>query len=111
MLSIFDKLKDYSENERDKFFDNVISNFQRIKEFNIDNLFIKFNGGVSEYITLHGQPRGISKRSFPLSDIDYEEENFYTDGKFEDVYNSEIRIYLRKLLMAIFRICFLMMIY
>lgn len=89
MLSIFDKLKDYSENERDKFFDNVISNFQRIKEFNIDNLFIKFNGGVSEYITLHGQPRGISKRRFPLSDIDYEEENFYTDGKFEDVFNSE----------------------
>lgn len=89
MLFIFDKIKDYSDEMRNKFFDMAVNNFQMIKELGFDNVFIKLSDGVSDHITLDGQPRGIATRTSTFSTLYYKEENFYTDGQFEDTYNSD----------------------
>lgn len=88
MLYIFEKVNDYSEEMRNDFFDKVINNFERIKKLEIDNIYIKFNE-ESDHITLDGQPREISTRSSAFTTLYYKEENFYTDGKFEDKCNSD----------------------
>lgn len=89
MLSIFDKLNDYSEEKRNEFLGKAIDNFERIKKLKFDNIFIKLNDAHGDHITLDGQPRGISTRASAFTILYYKEENFYTDGKFEDKCNSD----------------------
>ena len=86
MLSIFDKLNGYSVEERNSFFDKVINNFQKIKELGVDDLYISSSKEKVD-ISLGGQPEGMEEGS-NFGRLDYEEENFYTDGAFTDTYNE-----------------------
>lgn len=90
MLSIFDKLNGYSVEERNGFFDKVINNFQKVRELGVDDLYISpFKENVD--ISLSGQPEGLDEGS-KFGRLDYEEENFYTDGAFTDTYNEEKQV-------------------
>ena len=89
MLYIFEKVNNYSDEMRNEFLDKAIDNFQMIKELKFDNIFIKLNDAHGDHITLDGQPRGILTRASAFTILYYKEENFYTDGKFEDKCNSD----------------------
>lgn len=90
MLYIFDKLNGYSVDERNSFFDKVINNFQKIKELGVDDLYISSSKENVDF-SLAGQPEGLDEGS-KFGRLDYEEENFYTDGAFIDTYNEEKKV-------------------
>ncbi len=90
MFDIFDKLDDKNLDERNQYFDKVISNFNKVFELEIKKVYIKLlSGDFHENILLDGHPRGISKFLFPFGHLYYKEENFFTDGKIEDSYNGD----------------------
>ncbi len=90
MLFIFDKLNGYAVEERNSFLNKVINNFQKINKLGVDDLYISFSKGNVD-IYLSGKPEGLDEGS-KFGRLDYEEENFYTDGTFTDTYNEEKQV-------------------
>lgn len=87
LFYINSKIEGLDTEDKDKYFNKIIDNFKSLKDLGFESVNFDFLGDSKYTFTLDAVPEGSLINVITYS-IVYKEENFFTDGQYEDDYNK-----------------------